>query len=726
MPYKFQLTWKTPEGSTHPQGQFWCILKCQQCMATTSSGRRCSRTTCIGAPFCWSHLRSIGHLRIKPSSIPGGGKGLYVDSLISRDPVFKAGDLIVPYHGETITEDELNRRYGTGDHVTGPYAAMNSEMGIVEDGACVRGIGSLANGSVNGAPPPNAELRAIPNQRALGLFALEDLDNGTEVIWDYGDDYRMDEPHVVRTDSYDSRMITQRQVQLNGVRSVADNSDVNDVVAPPRHWRKNLGNSCYVTSVLSLLTDGLGINISMETGHELRDYVVRPTRQKLNALLRAVNIHDVEAQHDAHEFFVSIMHHPTMFPRQSLHDALKISHSYASPQRAWPSVNYHVLSVPVANGTDPSNGKDVQGLLKHMLTRPHRMRINGNDVQRVETIATHENLVVHLIRQTNQNHKIMDFVWPSLRLQVPQGTGGRTHTYDLKAFVAHGGATTDSGHYVCVKTESSVPPNDFLWIMHDDDRVTEYTDPAQCRVLFDNGFQVYMLAYKKTPHASQQSTRTYTAAAEAQLRALVPRDRHRNRSRMSPSKRRRKTRGRRSDGDHNDTNDSNDDSDELTDMWRAFAMSRADPRVSAKNTIGVPVATLGNGVEARPSGIRGAGRGLFATRRFPKGSYITRYDGRLIQRQEAEALRQRGLHTHVRALRTAGVWLVDGMHADRPGMGGAAMANDARDKRVNNAELVLGYEDSRNPVMMFVYLRATKDIHENDEIFASYGPGYWS
>lgn len=694
MPYKFQLTWKTPDGSTNPQGQFWCVLKCQRCTATTANnGRRCSRTTCIGAPYCWSHLRSVGHLRIKPSTIPGGGKGLYVDSSRLRNPVFKTGDLIVPYYGEVITEAELDRRYGTGDHVTGPYAANDSESGVIEDAACVRGIGSLANGSVNGSPPPNAELRIIPNRNALGLFALEDLNNGTEVIWDYGDDYRLDEPHVVQTETFYNRPITQRQVRTNGMQSVTDNTDVNIAPTQRGNWRKNLGNSCYVASVLSMLADGLGIDMMTDTGHPLREYVSNPTRHKLNVMLQVINIQDVDGQQDAHEVFDAIMEHPTMFPRQALHDSLRVTQSYSSPQRAWPSINYRALSVPIVNGTN-----DVQGLVTNMLTRQHRVRIDGVNVSRLETVVTHENLVVHLIRQTNHNQKIMDFIWPSLRLQVPQGQagGGGTRTYELKAFVAHSGHTTGSGHYICVEVRSSVLPNGFSWVVHDDDRSTEYTNPARDTILFDNRFQVYMLAYKRI-HGN------HVVDVDAQLRALVL---------QPPPPRPRRGRN-------------NNDNEELTDMWREFGVTKADPRVSAKNPRGVPVATLGNGVEARLSSIRGAGRGLFATRRFPRGAYITRYDGKLIQRQEAEALRRRGLHTHVRALRSGGVWMVDGLHADRPGMGGASMANDARDKRLNNAELVLGYEDSRNPVMMFVYLRAIRDIGVDEEIFVSYGKGYW-
>lgn len=98
-------------------------------------------------------------------------------------------------------------------------------------------------------------------------------------------------------------------------------------------------------------------------------------------------------------------------------------------------------------------------------------------------------------------------------------------------------------------------------------------------------------------------------------------------------------------------------------------------------------AVIGSGVEVLPSSILGAGNGLWATRGFRKGEWITEYDGVVIDRQLACRMREQGLDSHVRTLSSQ--WdCIAGLKVPLRGCGGASFANDGRSTRLNNATFV--------------------------------------
>lgn len=185
-------------GYQRPNGQFECNIQCERCTATSkSTGQRCKLRTCIGVPYCWMHLLSDHSLRIKPSSIPGAGKGLFAlrrGVADSSEVIFRKRDHITRYGGEVIDTAVLNQRYGS---YTAPYG-IKVRNGMYEDAACKRGTGAIANHasrsrantrySVSRDSPPHVSLKATKNIR-----------NGTEVVTYYGSDYRFDESIQHRT-----------------------------------------------------------------------------------------------------------------------------------------------------------------------------------------------------------------------------------------------------------------------------------------------------------------------------------------------------------------------------------------------------------------------------------------------------------------------------------------------------------------------------------------------
>lgn len=122
------------------------------------------------------------------------------------------------------------------------------------------------------------------------------------------------------------------------------------------------------------------------------------------------------------------------------------------------------------------------------------------------------------------------------------------------------------------------------------------------------------------------------------------------------------------------------------------------------------------GVEVKESGIRGAGLGLFATRVFEAGQYISKYGGEVVNM--AELNRRYGKNaTAPYAMDIPGRGrFVDAIYSNS---GNARYANDCFNSTFRcNAELVRR-ADARER------LRATTRINIGDEILVSYGDEYW-
>lgn len=170
--------------------QFSCNLASERCVGHNKNGAQCKRATLIGSNYCWTHLRSQFHLRIKDSTIPGAGKGLFAD-----DPtqpagavVFRKDDTLIGYRGEVISKQELDERYG-GDY-TAPYALQVNRNTCI-DAACVRGVASTADAS-----PNNTNSRFSVHHNTASLKATKNIRNGEEIFVSYGRAYRLHEEGV--------------------------------------------------------------------------------------------------------------------------------------------------------------------------------------------------------------------------------------------------------------------------------------------------------------------------------------------------------------------------------------------------------------------------------------------------------------------------------------------------------------------------------------------------
>ena len=117
--------------------------------------------------------------------------------------------------------------------------------------------------------------------------------------------------------------------------------------------------------------------------------------------------------------------------------------------------------------------------------------------------------------------------------------------------------------------------------------------------------------------------------------------------------------------------------------------------------------TVSNGIEVRLSNIREAGNGLFATRSFRRGEYITLYDGEIISRREAWS---RSVKTHMAS--REGIF-VDGLKQPILLRGGGSFANSSNCEKDANASICANLGK--------LVVRAQKNVEIDEEILVFYG-----
>ena len=128
-----------------------------------------------------------------------------------------------------------------------------------------------------------------------------------------------------------------------------------------------------------------------------------------------------------------------------------------------------------------------------------------------------------------------------------------------------------------------------------------------------------------------------------------------------------------------------------------------------------------DGVDIRRTTLDFEGLGLFATRRFVRGDYITEFTGPRISHTEANDGRPT---SHIRSI-TGIIEAIDGYRDPQEviNIGAAQFANDGTRMRLNNARMVNVNDPST--VIDRCFLRALRTIEPGEEIFTPYGRGYW-
>lgn len=152
-----------------------------QCIAHTRTGARCKRRT-RRTNLCYAHLEKEQHLRIKKSSIPGAGMGLY--TTIPR----RKNRMVAPYTGEYVTKPQNN--FG-GDYVISLNSPPNAPpYKYVDARKTTDGAGRFANNARRSDQKTNnSHLSANANSRDAKVVASRNIPAGSEILAKYGAQY---------------------------------------------------------------------------------------------------------------------------------------------------------------------------------------------------------------------------------------------------------------------------------------------------------------------------------------------------------------------------------------------------------------------------------------------------------------------------------------------------------------------------------------------------------
>ena len=152
------------------------VMPSQRCTAKTKRGEHCRQRTAKGQ-FCWCHLSSERGLRIKPSTVPGAGLGLFASKAL---PV----DHNIDYTGDRVPIE--SERDG------GAYFLQTKVDEAIDAARTNSGEGRWVNDPKGTARDANAEfiLYTPPGgQRRAGLRTTRPILKGEEILVAYGAAY---------------------------------------------------------------------------------------------------------------------------------------------------------------------------------------------------------------------------------------------------------------------------------------------------------------------------------------------------------------------------------------------------------------------------------------------------------------------------------------------------------------------------------------------------------
>jgi hypothetical protein len=148
----------------------------QRCIGITLEGKRCNRIT-ARTNLCYQHLEKAQHLKIKKSTLPHAGLGLF--TTIRR----RMGEKVAPYDGVVVQCDDPG--FG-GKYV---LKAKKNPPTFIDSAVTTSPAGRFSNMAKWGQGGNNAELALWYEKggRPHGLVrARRDIPKGSEVLTDYG------------------------------------------------------------------------------------------------------------------------------------------------------------------------------------------------------------------------------------------------------------------------------------------------------------------------------------------------------------------------------------------------------------------------------------------------------------------------------------------------------------------------------------------------------------
>ena len=146
----------------------------QRCTANNKKGTQCGSRTSKGQ-YCWTHLRAISHLRIKKSSVPAAGMGLFA----TRD--FATGEHLADYTGDYLIP--------TRDNVGGQYCLQVKRSLLIDAARTNTASGRWSNDPRGSGHGPNASFVLNTANQTGRLKASQPIKAGEEIFVSYGAGY---------------------------------------------------------------------------------------------------------------------------------------------------------------------------------------------------------------------------------------------------------------------------------------------------------------------------------------------------------------------------------------------------------------------------------------------------------------------------------------------------------------------------------------------------------
>lgn len=152
------------------------IVVTQRCAAMTGKRwakepRRCKHDTSRGI-YCWQHLKEKEGLRVKKSTVPGAGLGLFVTK------PRKKGERITEYSGKRVVSRDPN--YG------GPYVLETSNYHFIDASKTnVDGLGRY----INHQPERKANTKFVVHRGKANMDTTKAVKKDKELFVPYGEEY---------------------------------------------------------------------------------------------------------------------------------------------------------------------------------------------------------------------------------------------------------------------------------------------------------------------------------------------------------------------------------------------------------------------------------------------------------------------------------------------------------------------------------------------------------
>jgi SET domain-containing protein len=124
------------------------------------------------------HVNSLLHLKIKSITL----NGHHIKSLFATKQ-FKAGEFIMPYIAEVITQATYDNRYSRDEG--GAYYVFHDANNIIYDSSSIRGVASWAN-RTSAFSNANATLKSYRNAYP-NVIAIKDINIDDEISIHAGD-----------------------------------------------------------------------------------------------------------------------------------------------------------------------------------------------------------------------------------------------------------------------------------------------------------------------------------------------------------------------------------------------------------------------------------------------------------------------------------------------------------------------------------------------------------